>query len=94
MKATQEDFSKVMMVVAEQISRVLALKPATLEKFNARLQDLTYEKITLFWDSERQEQVTNVVLIYSKGQKSLNGLNKLKLNKAIYFASLSKALSS
>lgn len=55
MRATSEDFVKVMSVVREQIKRALDTKPLNMEKFKLQLQTLTYSDITQIW---QQEQIT------------------------------------
>uniref|UniRef100_A0A6A7FUE6 Engulfment and cell motility protein 1 n=2 Tax=Hirondellea gigas TaxID=1518452 RepID=A0A6A7FUE6_9CRUS len=54
MKATTEDFSKVLSVVKEQISHALKLQPPNLDQFQKRLQLLTYKEITEIWQNERR----------------------------------------
>lgn len=55
MRATIEDFTKVVSVVKEQITRALNTDPppATLEKFKVKLATLTYNEITNLWQQER-----------------------------------------
>nr|CAG4636831.1 EOG090X02BW [Ceriodaphnia reticulata]SVE72809.1 EOG090X02BW [Ceriodaphnia reticulata] len=53
MRATVEDFSKVFSVVREQITRVLAGRPATQEIFKEKIAVLTYAEITDLWQQER-----------------------------------------
>ncbi|UYV78258.1 ELMO3 [Cordylochernes scorpioides] len=56
MRATIEDFGKVMSVVKEQITRASDPPPQTLEKFKARLATLTYNEITNLWQQERSSR--------------------------------------
>ncbi|KAG8437240.1 hypothetical protein GDO86_008083 [Hymenochirus boettgeri] len=56
MRATQEDFDKVMNVVKEQISRTLAFAPSTLESFRARIFSLNYSEILKLRQAERVNQ--------------------------------------
>ncbi|XP_065332151.1 engulfment and cell motility protein 1 [Cloeon dipterum] len=53
MRATAEDFVKVMSVVREQIKRALDTQPANMEKFKLQLQALTYSDITQLWQQEQ-----------------------------------------
>ncbi|XP_034016539.1 engulfment and cell motility protein 1 isoform X3 [Thalassophryne amazonica] len=56
MRATSEDFNKVMQVVREQILRALTLKPNSLDQFKSRLQNLSYTEILKIRQSERMNQ--------------------------------------
>ncbi|XP_050701797.1 engulfment and cell motility protein 2-like [Eriocheir sinensis] len=56
MKATTEDFSKVVSVVKEQIKRSISKQPVTLEEFRKTINNLTYAEIAEIW---RQERLTN-----------------------------------
>uniref|UniRef100_A0A8C6P0Q2 Engulfment and cell motility 1 n=1 Tax=Nothobranchius furzeri TaxID=105023 RepID=A0A8C6P0Q2_NOTFU len=56
MRATSEDFNKVMQVVREQIMRALTLKPNSLDQFKSRLQNLGYAEILKIRQSERMNQ--------------------------------------
>ncbi|XP_039751396.1 engulfment and cell motility protein 1 [Pararge aegeria] len=53
MRATTEDFVKVLSVVREQISRALASSPKSFEKFKQKIKELTYNEITHLWQQER-----------------------------------------
>ncbi|XP_059475247.1 engulfment and cell motility protein 1 [Neocloeon triangulifer] len=53
MRATAEDFVKVMSVVREQIKRALDAQPSNMEKFKLQLQTLTYSDITQLWQQEQ-----------------------------------------
>ncbi|VVC33419.1 PH domain-like,Pleckstrin homology domain,Armadillo-like helical,ELMO domain,Armadillo-type [Cinara cedri] len=53
MRATTEDFVKVLSVVREQITRALGSQPANLEKLRQKLSTLTYSEITNLWQQER-----------------------------------------
>lgn len=53
MRATTEDFVKVLSVVREQISRALAASPKSFEKFKQKIKELTYNEITHLWQQER-----------------------------------------
>lgn len=56
MKATTEDFSKVVSVVKEQIKRSIFKQPTTLEEFRKEINNLTYAGIAEIW---RQERLNN-----------------------------------
>ncbi|XP_039183537.1 engulfment and cell motility protein 3 isoform X1 [Crotalus tigris] len=56
MRATQEDFDKVMQVVREQITRTLVLKPTSLELFKSRVNALNYSEILRLRQTERMHQ--------------------------------------
>ncbi|XP_034378409.1 engulfment and cell motility protein 3 isoform X2 [Arvicanthis niloticus] len=56
MRATQEDFDKVMQVVREQLARTLALKPTSLEIFRTKLNALTYGEVLKLRQTERLHQ--------------------------------------
>ncbi|XP_026484178.2 engulfment and cell motility protein 1 [Vanessa tameamea] len=53
MRATTEDFVKVLSVVREQISRALAASPKGFDKFRQKIKELTYSEITHLWQQER-----------------------------------------
>lgn len=54
MRASEEDFPKVLSVVKEQITRALVVQPRSLEVFKNRLQQLTYQDILKLWEQDRQ----------------------------------------
>ncbi|XP_069509971.1 engulfment and cell motility protein 3 isoform X1 [Ambystoma mexicanum] len=56
MRATQEDFDKVMQVVREQITRTLSSKPTTLELFRTKVYALNYSEILKLRQTERMHQ--------------------------------------
>uniref|UniRef100_A0A4W3GQF6 Engulfment and cell motility 1 (ced-12 homolog, C. elegans) n=1 Tax=Callorhinchus milii TaxID=7868 RepID=A0A4W3GQF6_CALMI len=56
MRATSEDFNKVMQVVKEQIMRALNTKPNSLDQFKSKLQNLSYTEILKIRQSERMNQ--------------------------------------
>uniref|UniRef100_A0A8C1RTD1 Engulfment and cell motility 2 n=1 Tax=Cyprinus carpio TaxID=7962 RepID=A0A8C1RTD1_CYPCA len=56
MRATAEDFNKVMTVVREQITRALAMKPPSLEQLRVKLRSLSYSEILRLRQSERMSQ--------------------------------------
>ncbi|XP_007647353.1 engulfment and cell motility protein 3 isoform X2 [Cricetulus griseus] len=56
MRATQEDFDKVMQVVREQLARTLALKPTSLELFPTKVNALTYGEVLRLRQTERLHQ--------------------------------------
>lgn len=58
MRASTEDFAKVVSVVKEQITRALNTDPPppTLEKFKMKLATLTYNEITNLWQQERSNR--------------------------------------
>ncbi|NXN10749.1 ELMO3 protein, partial [Indicator maculatus] len=62
MRATQEDFDKVLQVVREQISRTLSLKPTSLELFKSRVNALNYSEILRLRQTERLHQEETLVL--------------------------------
>uniref|UniRef100_A0A673Y7B2 Engulfment and cell motility 3 n=1 Tax=Salmo trutta TaxID=8032 RepID=A0A673Y7B2_SALTR len=53
MRATQEDFDKVMQVVREQITRTLSSKPTSLELFKNKVNALNYSEILKLRQTER-----------------------------------------
>uniref|UniRef100_A0A8C8FYU6 ELMO domain-containing protein n=1 Tax=Oncorhynchus tshawytscha TaxID=74940 RepID=A0A8C8FYU6_ONCTS len=56
MRATAEDFNKVMQVVREQITRTLAMKPSSLDQLKGKLRGLSYSEILRLRQSERMSQ--------------------------------------
>uniref|UniRef100_A0A7N6F9Q4 ELMO domain-containing protein n=1 Tax=Anabas testudineus TaxID=64144 RepID=A0A7N6F9Q4_ANATE len=56
MRATQEDFDKVMQVVREQITRTLSSKPTSLEFFKSKVNALNYSEILKLRQTERLHQ--------------------------------------
>ncbi|XP_025031010.1 LOW QUALITY PROTEIN: engulfment and cell motility protein 2 [Python bivittatus] len=56
MRATAEDFHKVMQVVREQITRALPAKPPSLDQFKNKLRNLSYSEILRLRQSERMSQ--------------------------------------
>uniref|UniRef100_A0A665VUL2 Engulfment and cell motility 2 n=1 Tax=Echeneis naucrates TaxID=173247 RepID=A0A665VUL2_ECHNA len=56
MRATAEDFNKVMQVVREQINRALAMKPSSLDQLKNKLRGLNYSEILRLRQSERMSQ--------------------------------------
>ncbi|XP_062967870.1 engulfment and cell motility protein 3 isoform X2 [Cynocephalus volans] len=56
MRATQEDFDKVIQVVREQLARTLALKPTSLELFRTKVNALTYGEVLRLRQTERLHQ--------------------------------------
>uniref|UniRef100_A0A8C9WSJ8 Engulfment and cell motility 2 n=1 Tax=Scleropages formosus TaxID=113540 RepID=A0A8C9WSJ8_SCLFO len=56
MRATAEDFNKVMQVVREQITRALAMKPTSLDQLKSKLRALSYSEILRLRQSERMSQ--------------------------------------
>ncbi|KAE8609319.1 hypothetical protein XENTR_v10011775 [Xenopus tropicalis] len=56
MRATQEDFDKVMNVVKEQISRTFANPPSSLDSFRGRIFSLNYSEILKLRQAERVNQ--------------------------------------
>ncbi|XP_042133491.1 engulfment and cell motility protein 3 isoform X1 [Peromyscus maniculatus bairdii] len=56
MRATREDFDKVMQVVREQLARTLALKPTSLELFRTKVNALTYGEVLRLRQTERLHQ--------------------------------------
>ncbi|KAG7280507.1 hypothetical protein CRUP_022037 [Coryphaenoides rupestris] len=56
MRATAEDFNKVMQVVREQITRALAMKPGSLDQLKSKLRTLSYSEILRLRQTERMSQ--------------------------------------
>ncbi|KAK3086881.1 hypothetical protein FSP39_024837 [Pinctada imbricata] len=56
MRASTEDFHKVLGVVKEQINRALDIQPTSFEAFRLRLNQLTYADIMKLWDQERKNK--------------------------------------
>ncbi|XP_041080787.1 engulfment and cell motility protein 2-like isoform X1 [Polyodon spathula] len=56
MRATAEDFNKVMQVVREQITRALGMKPNSLDQFKVKLRGLSYSEVLRLRQSERMSQ--------------------------------------
>ncbi|XP_034280033.1 engulfment and cell motility protein 2 isoform X2 [Pantherophis guttatus] len=56
MRATTEDFHKVMQVVREQITRALPAKPPSLDQFKGKLRSLGYSEVLRLRQSERMSQ--------------------------------------
>ncbi|XP_029780833.1 engulfment and cell motility protein 3 isoform X3 [Suricata suricatta] len=56
MRASQEDFDKVMQVVREQLARTLALKPSSLELFRTKVNALPYGEVLRLRQTERLHQ--------------------------------------
>ncbi|XP_061421829.1 engulfment and cell motility protein 2-like isoform X2 [Lethenteron reissneri] len=56
MRATSEDFGKVMQVVREQIVRALVARPKSLDQFRNKLQSLSYTEILKIRQTERMSQ--------------------------------------
>ncbi|KAG4073589.1 hypothetical protein HA402_000813 [Bradysia odoriphaga] len=53
MRATSEDFAKVLSVVREQITRSLKLRPSNFDDFKAKINTMTYATITTLRQQER-----------------------------------------
>ncbi|CAC5374281.1 ELMO1 [Mytilus coruscus] len=56
MRASEEDFPKVLSVVKEQITRALQVQPRSFEVLKTRLQTLTYQDILKLWAEDRQKK--------------------------------------
>ncbi|XP_071092099.1 engulfment and cell motility protein 1-like [Haliotis cracherodii] len=56
MKATSDDFQKVLGVVKEQITRALEIHPSNFDSLRTRLNQLTYSEIIKIWELERQSK--------------------------------------
>ncbi|XP_005096302.1 engulfment and cell motility protein 1 isoform X2 [Aplysia californica] len=56
MKATTQDFAKVLEVVREQITRSLDLLPSSFETFRSKVNSLTYNEISKIRENERREK--------------------------------------
>ncbi|XP_059141115.1 engulfment and cell motility protein 1-like [Physella acuta] len=54
MKATSDDFQKVLDVVREQITRCLDQLPTSFETFRSKINSLTYAQINKIWENERE----------------------------------------
>ncbi|KAL5021432.1 hypothetical protein ScPMuIL_000587 [Solemya velum] len=54
MRASTEDFQKVLSVVKEQITRALVNKPTSFDAFRTKLNQLTYAEIIKIWEEERK----------------------------------------
>lgn len=54
MRASTEDFQKVLGVVKEQIIRALDIQPTSFDAFRTRLNQLTYAEIIKLWEMDRQ----------------------------------------
>lgn len=53
MRATSEDFAKVLSVVREQITRSLKLRPSNFDDFKSKINTMTYATITTLRQQER-----------------------------------------
>ncbi|KFP19671.1 Engulfment and cell motility protein 3, partial [Egretta garzetta] len=69
MRATQEDFDKVLQVVREQITRTLSLKPTSLELFKTRVNALNYSEILKLRQTERLHQEETLAVPVLGGEK-------------------------
>ncbi|XP_077310208.1 engulfment and cell motility protein 3 [Lithobates pipiens] len=80
MRATQEDFEKVMHVVKEQISRTLALAPTTLEVFRTKISSLNYSEILRRRQEERliQDEVLSPPVMELREQLQPELLNLIR----------------
>ncbi|XP_078337383.1 engulfment and cell motility protein 2-like isoform X3 [Crassostrea virginica] len=56
MRASMEDFPKVLGVAKEQISRALQVQPPTFDAFRVKLNQLTYAEILRLWEKERKSK--------------------------------------
>jgi len=56
MRATSQDFTKVLSVVKEQITRALDNQPPNFDQFKLKLSHLTYAEITNLWQQERRHK--------------------------------------
>lgn len=56
MRASMEDFPKVLGVAKEQITRALQNQPPTFDAFRVRLNQLTYAEIIRLWERERKSK--------------------------------------
>ncbi|KAM4722037.1 engulfment and cell motility protein 3 [Rhinophrynus dorsalis] len=86
MRATQEDFDKVMNVVKEQISRVLALAPTSLEFFRTRIFSLNYSEILKLRQAERliQDEALSPPVMELRKQLKPELLNLIKQQRLNY----------
>lgn len=57
MRATNEDFTKVFIVIREQVMRSLKMRPNSLEEFKTRINALTYAQIVVLREQERVSKV-------------------------------------
>lgn len=56
MRASTEDFPKVLGVAREQITRALQIQPPTFDAFRVRLNQLTYAEIIRLWERDRKSK--------------------------------------
>ncbi|OBS81354.1 hypothetical protein A6R68_20456 [Neotoma lepida] len=80
MRATAEDFNKVMQVVREQITRALPSKPNSLDQFKSKLRSLSYSEILRLRQSERM----NIkAIVTGKDCPHMKEKSALKQNKEV-----------
>ncbi|KAM9301624.1 engulfment and cell motility protein 3 [Gastrophryne carolinensis] len=86
MRATQEDFDKVMHVVKEQISRTLALAPTSLEFFRNKISSLNYSEILRRRQEERliQDEVLSPPVMELRKQLQPELLNLIRQQRLHY----------
>ncbi|XP_048781114.1 engulfment and cell motility protein 1-like isoform X3 [Ostrea edulis] len=56
MRASTEDFPKVLGVAKEQITRALQIQPPTFDAFRVRVNQLTYAEIIKLWERDRKNK--------------------------------------
>uniref|UniRef100_A0A336LYW8 CSON006325 protein n=1 Tax=Culicoides sonorensis TaxID=179676 RepID=A0A336LYW8_CULSO len=56
MRATVEDFAKVLSIVREQVTRTLALHPKTMDEFTTQINRFSYSTITKLRQQERESR--------------------------------------
>ncbi|XP_063699346.1 engulfment and cell motility protein 1 [Culicoides brevitarsis] len=56
MRATVEDFAKVLSIVREQITRTLAMHPRTMDEFTTQISRFSYQTITKLRQQERESR--------------------------------------
>ncbi|KAM5126453.1 engulfment and cell motility protein 3, partial [Mantella aurantiaca] len=80
MRATQEDFEKVMYVVKEQISRTLALTPTSLDFFRTKISSLNYSEILRRRQEERliQDEVLSAPVMELREELQPDLLNLIR----------------
>ncbi|XP_030914260.1 engulfment and cell motility protein 3 [Geospiza fortis] len=97
MRATQEDFDKVMQVVREQITRTLSLKPTSLELFKTRVNSLNYSEILKLRQTERLHQEETLAVPVLELREKLNKLWYCRLSpnhKVLHYGDVEEGVQS
>ncbi|XP_053304404.1 engulfment and cell motility protein 3 isoform X2 [Spea bombifrons] len=86
MRATQEDFDKVMNVVREQISRALTFAHTSLEFFRTKIFSMNYSEILKVRQAERQiqEEVLSPPVMELRKQLQVELLDLIKQQRLHY----------